>query len=277
MGQRSQIYIRFNDNGRKRLIARYFNWNYGERMISRARYIMEWLMGHQEYLILESQGNKLIKIMEVNFDMIDCVDSSDIIQEYINAQWKTNNILDFKGIVFEEQDNNDGQLYIDVTDDGIKYAFIDPYEIDHEIMDAEKYMVWDYNESNKSYKELKLDQDILASVENNSKWLKFHAELMTEKELGEFLEYDYSWQLPSKILRKRKEIMEDKKVIEITVEKTIRLCKTLEATKKQIEDLQHGFNPFEDRFSDKEMEDFGDIEYDYAVADENGRTIVDWN
>lgn len=54
MGQRSQIYIRYNVNyvygsatdhpktqNFKGLIARYFQWNYGERMISRARYIIE--------------------------------------------------------------------------------------------------------------------------------------------------------------------------------------------------------------------------------------------
>ena len=61
MGQRSQIYIRYNVNftcdiscsvngskisvpkvyNYKGLIARYFGWNYGERMISRARYIIE--------------------------------------------------------------------------------------------------------------------------------------------------------------------------------------------------------------------------------------------
>lgn len=34
MGQRSQIYVRYNE---KLLFARYFQWNYGTRMISRAR------------------------------------------------------------------------------------------------------------------------------------------------------------------------------------------------------------------------------------------------
>lgn len=41
MGQRSQIYVRYNKkdmNGVncKKLIANYYQWNYGERMISRA-------------------------------------------------------------------------------------------------------------------------------------------------------------------------------------------------------------------------------------------------
>ena len=38
MGQRSQIYVRFNkENGQSGLIANYYGWNFGERMISRAR------------------------------------------------------------------------------------------------------------------------------------------------------------------------------------------------------------------------------------------------
>ena len=82
MGQRSQIYIRYNVNDKsgqnyKGLIARYFGWNYGERMISRARYIIEeiqnefmrykWFFGDKEKL------EKLKRFCETNFDMKDIV------------------------------------------------------------------------------------------------------------------------------------------------------------------------------------------------------------
>ena len=40
MGMRSQIYVKYND---RLIIANYYGWNYGERMISRARYGMEYL------------------------------------------------------------------------------------------------------------------------------------------------------------------------------------------------------------------------------------------
>ena len=98
MGQRSQIYIRYNVNyirgsltenpethNYRGLIARYFQWNYGERMVSRARYILEriqnefmtykWCFGDAEKL------EKLKRTCEVNFDMKDIVFSSDIIKE----------------------------------------------------------------------------------------------------------------------------------------------------------------------------------------------------
>ncbi len=44
IGQKSQIYVRYFENNNERtLVARDFDWNYGERMISRARYTLDWL------------------------------------------------------------------------------------------------------------------------------------------------------------------------------------------------------------------------------------------
>ena len=59
----------------------------------------------------------------------------------------------------------------------------------------------------------------------------------------------------------------EKKLIEVTVEK---------ATEEEIEFLRRGENPFESEFSDEEME-HGDIEWDFAAADEYGRTIIGWD
>ncbi|MFR2242517.1 MAG: hypothetical protein ACLS67_15260 [Anaerobutyricum soehngenii] len=51
MGQRSQIYVRFNkENGQSGLIANYYGWNFGERMISRARWGIECIKEHFEYI-----------------------------------------------------------------------------------------------------------------------------------------------------------------------------------------------------------------------------------
>ena len=49
MGQRSQIFVRYEENGQKKMIARYYQWNYGGRMISRARYGIEWLKDMYKY------------------------------------------------------------------------------------------------------------------------------------------------------------------------------------------------------------------------------------
>lgn len=68
----------------------------------------------------------------------------------------------------------------------------------------------------------------------------------------------------------------EKKLIEVTVEKRLRVYKEIEATEEEIEFLRRGENPFESEFSDEEME-HGDIKWDFAAADEYGRTIVGWD
>ncbi len=73
----------------------------------------------------------------------------------------------------------------------------------------------------------------------------------------------------------------EKKLIEVTVEKRLRVCKEIEATEEEIEFLRRGENPFESEFSDEEME-HGDIEWDFAATDESAtdesdRIIIDWD
>jgi len=45
MGQRSQIYVRYN---KKLVVTNYYQWNYGERMIRRARYGIEYIKDNPE-------------------------------------------------------------------------------------------------------------------------------------------------------------------------------------------------------------------------------------
>ena len=46
MGRRSQIYIRYD---KSELIAYHFQWNYGGKMISRAKQIIEFVDKSKEY------------------------------------------------------------------------------------------------------------------------------------------------------------------------------------------------------------------------------------
>lgn len=197
MGQKSQIYIRYNVNctndsatqnpNYKGLIARYFGWNYGERMISRTRYIiehihdefMEWKWSFGDAVKLE----KLKHICDVNFDMKDIVFSSDIVEEVME---------DFDGDTeyLFNQDNDDGQLFIDVTDDGIKYCFMKFYN-EGEPMDAEQYMKWDYHPDWHTYEYM--NQETIDYTEENIKQIDKMATLMTTEEVKAFVEDDYSY------------------------------------------------------------------------------------
>jgi len=62
--------------------------------------------------------------------------------------------------------------------------------------------------------------------------------------------------------------------VEITYEKTMRVCKEIEATEEQIESLINGDNPFSEELENILGE--GDVEYDYTVHDEHGNCLVDW-
>ena len=204
MGQRSQIYIRYNVNygsdpatnhpiprNYRGLIARYYGWNYGERMVSRARYIIERI--HKEFMqwkFLFGDAEKLEKLRltcDVNFDKKDITFSSDILKEITE-------IFDGDMDCLFNQDNNDGQLFIDVTDFGIKYCFMRFFN-DGEPMDAEQYMKWNCESEEHSdwHKPSKyLEQETIDYTEENIKKINEMAELMTLEEVKEFVSYDYS-------------------------------------------------------------------------------------
>ena len=67
----------------------------------------------------------------------------------------------------------------------------------------------------------------------------------------------------------------DRMKVEITMEEVRRVSMEVEVTDEQLEMLESGNNIFaEEMLSEL---DYGFVEYDYAVCDMEGRTIVDWN
>ena len=192
MGQRSQIYIRYvpyEEKGKRRpkraLVASYFQWNFGERMVSRARYTMEWLKEHREYMTSHTIS-MLRRVMEVNFDYKDVVDSSDVVKEFVEFAGPDDSLNDW----LASQDNNDGQLLIDVRGNRLKYAFIG-YDFDEtrEVYDGNGYLNWDFkcdDWKNSSY----LKKHVGYTKRNVSRISKT-AKLMTADEVDEFLSYDY--------------------------------------------------------------------------------------
>lgn len=63
--------------------------------------------------------------------------------------------------------------------------------------------------------------------------------------------------------------------VEITLEQTKRVCMEFDVTDEQLEMLYSGKNPFMDEMV-KEL-DGSFQEYDYAVSDMEGKTLVDWS
>lgn len=187
MGQRSQIYVRYQKDGVNYLTARYYQWNYGERMISRCKHTLEYIKDIIEYdWYFTTQTEELKRYMDVNFDMQSIVMGQDIIEEWKECSWKDETT--FKEYVFLQQDNNDGKLFIDIKDGVIKYAFVDCDCNTENIMNANQYMNWDYEDwLNSEY----LDAEARQTCINNFEAIENLAELMTEEELDEFINADY--------------------------------------------------------------------------------------
>lgn len=188
MGQRSQIYVIYKDNQNRDCIsATYFQWNYGERMISRARYLMGWIKAQNNlYSILYSDYlpfvvHKIRYIASVNFDYKDVTIGTDLVEEWKN--YKTGGVLntDLNDYIFHA-DNNDGCLFIDARiPKQLKYAFTtDDYK--DGVMGPEAYLKWD-----------KVPQNIRNAkfTKRNINWITHNAKLMKKKELEAILKATY--------------------------------------------------------------------------------------
>ncbi len=189
MGQRSQIYVRYENQGRKDLIANYYRWNYGERMISRARWGIEFIksvLRYDWYFTHKTNQKKLSRFFDTNFDMKDIQMSNDILSEYKKYGSDTN----FNNFVFKQQNNNDGKLLIDITDGAIKYAFLDQDANSGNIMDANGYMTWDLGVNWDSTGDC-LAQEIIDICKDNIAYITENAKLMSMEEVEDFVNFDY--------------------------------------------------------------------------------------
>lgn len=226
MGQRSQIYVKVNTINKDgtvdtHLTATYYQWNYKERMVSRARYITDWVRTHVEYWNYDKE--KLKTFMKANIDMEDVVDTTDILEETIG--WLDYDVptKGFNSEIFHNQDNNDGQFFLEVTYDDrndsivdCKYAFV-TFPGSDTVIDVYDYLSGYADKGERkdksskdffmqvagdifSYEIQRGDFDAISTAWDNAEELSKMAELMTREELMSFVEFDYTEQL--KVVRK---------------------------------------------------------------------------
>ena len=189
MGQRSQIYVIYKDNQNRDCIsATYFQWNYGERMVSRARYLMGWIKSQNSFYVVDSYNvfplsyvaNKIRYIASVNFDYKDVVIGQDLIEEWKDYKQGVPN-ANLNDYIFNA-DNNDGCLFIDARiPQNLRYAFT-TYDYKDGVMGPEAYLKWD---------------DVPQKIRNtkftkrNINWITHNAKLMKKKELEAILKATY--------------------------------------------------------------------------------------
>lgn len=187
MGQRSQIYVIYKDNQNRDCIsATYFQWNYGERMISRARYLMGWIKAqnslynnlYSDYLPFVIY--KIRYVASVNFDYKDVTIGTDLIEEWkeIRTQYPNTNLNDY---IFNA-DNNDGCLFIDARiPQHLCYAFT-TYNYKDGVMGPEAYLKWDGTPQ--KIRDTKF-------TKRNINWITHNAKLMKKAELEAILKTTY--------------------------------------------------------------------------------------
>lgn len=152
MGQRSQIYVRYN-NGNN-LFAEHLQWNWGEYMIDRAEQLMKFIKENldpnesyflsNKYFDIINNSRQDIDILQslsqLNINKGSFVRGCDLVKEslYCERFEKEPNYNTFK-MTPEMQDNNNGILVIDIKDNGtIKYGFA----IGSEDMDRKDLLEW---------------------------------------------------------------------------------------------------------------------------------------
>lgn len=188
MGQRSQIYVIYKDNQNRDCIsATYFQWNYGERMVSRARYLMGWIK--DQNLFYSSDNNlfslsyaayKIRYIASVNFDYKDVVIGQDLIEEWKAYKQGVPN-ANLNDYIFYA-DNNDGCLFIDARiPQQLRYAFT-TYDYKDGVMGPEAYLKWD--RTPQKIRDTKF-------TKRNINWITHNTKLMKKKELEAILKAIY--------------------------------------------------------------------------------------
>ena len=230
MGERSNFFVRIRAKEKtsdkfykhQAFFGLYYQWCYGERMISRLRsaiaFVDSEISGsHGGYAINKDQMDRFKRYLSINFDMKDFVDTTDLIPytvDDIMQGWDT-----AKSDIFDQAENH-GFIYLDITLDDpdqkfgenkaiIKYAFVDnEYHskkhplpsvrsvenfADHDMGNDERKWYepdpyWEDKPWGAAHKERFLN-DIVPTAKKNMEEINASATLMTEDDRKEFVKF----------------------------------------------------------------------------------------
>jgi hypothetical protein len=192
MSVNSQIYVRLNG---RLVIANEYELNYGERMVSRARYGIAYAMNTIEKFSHSWAEDKelckcLSRTLDVDFDTKTLLLSEDILNfSKVLVDEKEVSQDDIRGFVFGRICCH-GILFIDINSKrkAVRYAFTDNDMTTP--LDAAGYMLWDnFNSEDELRKHLlELNDDAWRAYQLNKIFLS-EVPLLTQQELDDFL-YD---------------------------------------------------------------------------------------
>jgi hypothetical protein len=255
MAEKSNIFVRIRAKKRTSdknykyttFFGLYYQWCYGERMISRLRSAIEFagsdISGwYGEYVVGKELLNKFKRYLAINFDMRDIIDSVDLIPHTVNDVMQ--GYANAKADIFNQEENH-GFIYIDITLDDpdnkfgennakIKYAFVDnEYKdkdgklspvrsveefADHDMGDDERKWYepdpyWD--ESNMTVHKERFLNEIVPTCKKNMAEINSSATLMTEDDRKDFVKFGRSFtrEILKKAEKKKEENKEQRKIL----------------------------------------------------------------
>lgn len=259
MGERSDFFVRIRVKENKKaknykyqaFFGLYYQWCYGERMISRLRSAINFAESHVVgwnggYSCSAQRIEQFKRYLAINFDMQDILDTCDLIPEAVDdvmQGWNT-----AKADIFNQAENH-GFIYLDITVDDpddrsddnkgstIKYAFVETEW--HEknkplppVMSVEQFADWDIADNERKWYEPNPDWDrednswgqnhkkrfleeIVPTAKKNIEEINKSASVMTEDERTEFVKFGRAY--TRKILReadkKKAEIKEKREIL----------------------------------------------------------------
>lgn len=254
MGERSNIFVRIRAKHRtsdkkykkEAFFGLYYQWCYGERMISRLRSAIDFvdtdISGwHNEHVVNDELIDKFKRYLAINFDMRDVIDTVDLIKDVSNDV--KSGYANTNANIFNQCENH-GFIYIDISLDDpsqrfgenkakIKYAFVDnevkakdgtvpPVRsvenfADHDIGEDERKWYepnpyWDENERLNGLKERFLNE-IVPTCKKNMAEIDASATVMTEDERKDFVKFGraYTKKILKKVKTKQQETQEKRR------------------------------------------------------------------
>ena len=187
MGVNSQIYIRYAGSEGVNVVARHYCFCFGARLVSKAKGVVAWLKsyaGECAWVFGSRAGTaRLSRICDADFDEGDVAVGADIIAA-LQREDGGGDMLDAR--------RGSGQVYIDITDDGIKYAFVTYSVGAGRPVDALEYMELDRGRDWRDKCVAAGERAAVEYTQANAVYLSDNAALMTPLEVARFVKGDYS-------------------------------------------------------------------------------------
>lgn len=256
MGERSDFFVRIRAKEKtsdkfykhQAFFALYYQWCYGERMISRLRSAIDFVESdisgrHGSYAITKEQMDRFKKYLAINFDMKDFVEPTDIIPYTVDDIIQGYDTA--KSDVFDQAENH-GFIYLDITLDDpdqkfgdnkakIKYAFVETewHNKKHPlppVMSVEQFADWDIADNERkwyepdpywedktwgpAHKERFLNE-IVPTAKKNMEEINKSATLMTEDDRKDFVKFGraYARKYFREAEKKKMEIKEQREIL----------------------------------------------------------------